>query len=511
MSAFAAYLDDSASVIRRFTPAGDESWTPPADAGPEGDAFAHRKRLSAAAAWLAGSLDSRKRLDAVCLGVSDAVCRSLTAPSAEPDVVIAAARGKGEEWGAHSAVGATEPLAAPPSARRRRSAHPETGDSHFPVLTIHDASVRVLLDELDKRAVRVGAVLTLWHALCRAWDESLPTDRAREDLPAQSDNGNTEPTTESPITAILTQIDEHTVVWAWSRGRRLVTGGRAALAHTHPPDDQPFSDTHELDYRSACGRISLDWLTWSAQLGRTPDRILIIGPEADARRLAAECDRLWPDAPHREIVEGDPVAATLNQLVAADPIRPESDGRTCVATLTNRPGRAHRRLHQWIGVSLLVVAVAIGGLGWRFNTQAERYQRESANIEARVSSQLTPIDPRLARDPRPARALEGRIAELATQSEGFEEPDPPLPILQEFLRVGNAIGDAPDVRIERFEVGENRSVLRLRIPDTATGEQIVEALRTSDGAIRWVEAGAGGLQTGRVILNGTWTIEGPRL
>ena len=493
MSSIACYIDDNAQVVRLLKPEGDSRWTPAKEIGDD-DAFAHRNHLAEAAEWLTDAIGSRKRLDLVCLGVSDALCRWMTAPSAEPNVVIAAARGKGEEWGHGASVGTIEPLTAPHRKVRKQSAASHAPASHFPVISIHDAAIRVLLDELDTRGVRVGSVMTVWHAMCRAWDESLPTERALEDLAKASDNGNTETTATSPITAILITPDDNSIVWAWSRGRRLVTGGRAVVA--------------AADLDNACGRIALDWLTWSAQLGHSPERIIIISPNADA--LAQQCERFWPAATPRQIPEVDPIAATLNQLLAADHIKPESDGRTCVATLTNRPSRAHRRLSQWVGVIMLAIALAIGGVGWQFNRQANHYRDKGQDIQTDIREKLAPIDQRLARDPRPIKALENIINELAAGSEGFVEPELPLPILNELLRVATSLEGAEGVTVERIEITETRSVLRLQIPDTATGEQIIEALRTSEGDIRWIESPTGSL-TGRLVFNGAWTLEDERL
>ncbi len=331
---------------------------------------------------------------------------------------------------------------------------------------------------------------------------------AMEDLGKGSDNGNTQTAASSPITAILITTEDNAVVWAWSRGRRLLTGGRNFIALNSPSDSVEPVGPSTPDYSSACGRIALDWLTWSAQIGQSPERLIIVSP--DANEIARHCARLWPTAKHRQIPEIDPVAATLNQLITADPIKPESDARTCVASLTNRPSKAHRRLNQWAGVLLLAVALTIAGLGWQFRRQSAVYNEQEEAIATNIEGKLAPIDQRMARDPRPKRALENKINELAAGSEGFVEPDLPLPILSELLRVGAALEKTEDVKIERLEITETRSVLRLSIPDTVTGEQIIENLRTSTGSIRWIESNTG-IQTGRLVLNGAWTIEGDRL
>lgn len=507
MSSIASYIDDNAQTIRLLKPDGDAKWSPGKDIGDD-DAFAHRNRLSSAADWIVASLSQKKRLDLVCLGVSDALCRWMTAPSTEPNVVAAVARGKGEEWGSVAAIGTTEPLTAPHRKSHQRTTAVHGAESHFPAISIHDASYRVLLDELDTRGIRVGSVLTIWHAMCRAWDESLPTERAMEDLGKGSDNGNTQTAASSPITAILITTEDNAVVWAWSKGRRLLTGGRNFVAHNNTSDSIETVGPSIPDYSSACGRIALDWLTWSAQLGQSPERLIIVSP--DANEIAKQCARLWPTAKQRQIPEIDPIAATLNQLITADPIKPESDARTCVASLTNRPSKAHRRLNQWAGVLLLAIALTIAGLGWQFRKQSSVYNEQEQAIATNIAAKLTPIDQRMARDPRPKRALENKINELAAGSEGFVEPGLPLPILSELLRVGAALKDTENVKIERLEITETRSVLRLSIPDTVTGEQIIENLRTSTGSIRWIESNTG-IQTGRLVLNGAWTLESDRL
>ncbi|MCB9838615.1 MAG: hypothetical protein H6813_04685 [Phycisphaeraceae bacterium] len=510
MSSTACYFDVSAETARLFAQAGESRWTPAGDLADD-DPFAPRKRLQDIAMWLTEGVGSKKRIDLFCLGVSDSMCQWLSAPSAEMNVVAAAARGKGEEWGPGAALGTIEPLTSPHQKAKRseKQAPGRRSGTHFPVLAIHDAPARVLLDALDRDGIRVGSIVSLWHAMCRAWDESLPTERVREELKSGSDNGSTETAAASPITAILVTTDDNALVWVWSRGRQLVTGGRAALIraeHIDQTDSTPTTPPSS-PLADVCGRLALDWLTWSAQLGQTPERIIIISP--DAREIATECERLWPTAPARLIPEIDPVKATIDRLSAGVPVKPEADARTCIASLTNRPGRAHRRLNQWVGVILLGVAIAIIGLGFRLHAQAGQYQQQERSFQAEIVGKLGDIDQRLARDPRPLLAIDNKINQLATTNEGFEEPALPLPILTELMRVATALQGAEGVKIERIEITETRSTLRLQIPDTVTGERVIEALRTSDGKIRWIES-AGPL-TGRLVLNGAWTVEEPRL
>lgn len=510
MSSVACYFDHAAQIARLLSPDSDSKWLSNNDLGDD-DAFGPRNSLAEAADWLTDAVGPRKRIDLVCVGVSDSMCRWLSAPSAEPNVVAAAARGKGEEWGAGAMLGTIEPLTSP-HQKAKQSAKPTTGrrtESHFPVLAIRDAPARVLLDNLDANGVRVGSVVTLWHAMCRAWDESLPTERVREELGRGSDNENTEAAAASPITAIITTTGDQSVVWAWSRGRQLITGGHAAIGRASQSNfsDHAESNTETPAYEAAFGRIALDWLTWAAQLGQTPNNIIIISP--DASEIALQCDRIWPTAPHRLVPEIDPVAATLNRLLSADPIRPESDARTCVATLTNRPSRAHRRLSQWVGVILLAFAVAVIGFGWKLHAQAGAYARLERVTKAQIALKLGDIDERMSRDPRPLRAIDNKINELVSGNEGFVEPALPLPILTELLRVAAALEGADGVTVERIEITESRSTLRLLIPDTATGERVIEALHAPGGKIRWIEA-AGPL-TGRLIFNGAWALEDLRL
>jgi hypothetical protein len=510
MSSVACYFDHIAGIARLLSPDSDTKWLPGNELSDD-DAFGPRNRLAEAADWLTDAVGPKKRIDLVCVGVSDSVCRWLSAPSAEPNVVAAAARGKGEEWGAGAMLGTIEPLTSP-YQKSKQSGKPAIGrrsESHFPILAIHDAPARVLLDNLDANGVRVGSVVTLWHAMCRAWDDSLPTERVREELGRGSDNGNTEAAAASPITAIIATTGDHSVVWAWSRGRQLITGGRAAIGRASPSSlsDPAEPGAEAPGYEAAFGRIALDWLTWAAQLGQTPNNIIIISP--DANEIARQCDRIWPTAPRRLVPEIDPVAATLNRLLGADPIRPESDARTCVATLTNRPGRAHRRLNQWVGVILLAVAVTVIGFGWKLHAQANGYAGLERAAKAQIATKLASIDERLARDPRPLRAIDIKINELTSGNEGFTEPALPLPILNELLRVAAALEGVEGVKVERIEITESRSTLRLLIPDTATGERVIESLHAPGGKIRWIEA-AGPL-TGRLVFNGAWSLEDQRL
>jgi hypothetical protein len=571
-----------AGVVRQWT--APERSLAPDEAGP-GVAAAR-----AGARWIAEALSSVgvRRLAGVCVDADGAVCAWLSAPSPDPSVVQATiAQSAAESDGSGAGVGAARLLAmsAPDGAaglagdtsvqalatidpndeaaapRRalslRRPAAATPGAKHrYAVLAVPDAPVRVLLDELDALGVEVACALSLWHALASAWDAGAGSRSSRV---VASD---------APPAAVLMVDPAGSLVWAWTREGELVAGGAMRLAtrarglerdaagnssaasdglitaqqaaaakNPSPPADAPTpmgpgEDVALIDFTPAdAGRLTMDWLAWSAQLGHCPRRVVCLsvptltggpdagsgGPEALARNLA----RVWPNATIDGAVHQDPVGATLARLAGLgaqgdDPAPAPADAsalpveqrpRAVLTGLSSRPGRADRRLYQWVAAALAAGALVVGALGWKVQQSSDDARAAAADLSAQRLKLLKDlesrgVDPTLSKTPFKAperlNAALGRLREQAAQLK------PPRPYLTELVRVLTALkgvndgvtdpepaapGEPPapsrKTLLSEIDMSPVAASVKLTVPDAVLGPQILDRLQHLPGQLPW--------------------------
>jgi len=508
-----AYLEPDLSLVRILSGSGDSTWRPdPAELEAEGgEGQLHHltgpepATIAEAAAWSAGAAQPQNRLDHVCVGVDQALCVWLAAPSADPGVVTAALRHRGEEWGDFGATFSTvQPLASEePKAEEEDSSAGERSmltrvrerfarqrgqneTKRMGVLCLQDGAVRNWLDELDRRGVRVGVISTLWHAAARAW--------AGE---------------ETGVTAVALIERGGRITWAWGQDGDLLAGGIAAL----PPEQElergsgPNGDsTVALMDEAEAGRLVLDWLTWSAQLGASPDRIVVVGHGAE--RIASALGERWADAQVEVVDEGDPVGATLERLREA-PLgegRAE-DPRRALVVLSRRPGRAHRRLYVWAAAAIGLLGVALAGVSFKMQQRADDFREQASELEASLRGAILEVDPNAANAPNPVRELRTTLATEMDRKPKIEEPPPPEPILEELERLAAAIakmeslgGTIQTINLTDSLQGGN-IILRFSGFEAEQIQRDVEAL---DGAIRWQGQISGQPPNVRLVLTGIW-------
>lgn len=492
MSAFAAWIREDLSEVRLLTPSGEAVWraeAPASDAQP--DAFALRDRAQQAAAWTALQLDSSKRLNVVCVDIEDAACVFASAPSAEPEVVLAAMRSGATDYDALTMRGHMQPLAraakkssgamSSPTLEklfRRNARQPSapTGSVRTAVLATPDSLVRLWLDHLDRLGVRVGVTVSLWHAIGAIWGRPA----ASED-DAQPEDG-VEARDIGPIDAVILE-DSGRLIWSWMRGGRLVAAGELSVRRSGFGSEKWESGAW---FPIAASRLALDWLTWSTHLGENPNHVRVVGP--DASDLAGVLDERWPHAEVRSTVANDPIGAALRALnddAVAD-VEDDDPGKTLVA-LTRRRGRAHAKLYTWAGAATGLCAVAIFALGWR--TMERRAQLQSAASQVRSASTLVvaEVAPELQNNPDKARALDSVLQQMRSESPEIIDPAPARPVLDELARLAGAFEELGGAGLFFLDIDLNEGLpnATVRVPDFATGEDLREALRRSPGAIDW--------------------------
>jgi hypothetical protein len=452
-------------------------------------AAALRDRVRRAAEWTVATAPSR-RVAWVVVDVADAACAWIKAPSAAEPVIAASLRGLTQEWGELAPMGAIEMLTpglgtggAGGGVLDRLRGRPSSEDAeaesapHKPaalgpqglaVLTLPDALTRLWLDELDRRGARVGAVLTLWHAMARVWG-------------AEEGDGDAEQTV-----AVLLTTPGGRVVWAWARGDgSLIIGGEAALETT--TDEGEHSPEDAAD--SAARRVCLDWLSWAGQLGDAPARLVVVGDDPDAwgERISAG----WRSLEWRGVDALDAAALTLERLSGERPDPASATGARGLTSLSRRPTRAARARYRLVALALLCLLIALGSVAFRLNRKADGW-RDRADVvlgEARAAA--------AAGWPAAGRPTGNLVRWADTQYEielnqgpAFQPPPEPEQVFAEYQRVAEILADHAEretIRLESLTISQEQgsNTLTFRVEERETGTSIRLGLQSEDAYLDW--------------------------
>lgn len=532
-----------------------------------------------AAKWISETLDSvgLRRLATLCVDADGSVCAWLSAPSPEQPVIEASIMQAAQDAGAGDAtgLGAGRLLAmASPSGAAGLAVVPDTsvqalatldevpsdetatkksllkpgsagrtttGRKHrFAVLAVPDAPIRVLVDELDQLGIDVDGVCTLWHAMAQAWDRS----------------GSASPLESSDDSLASVLVDPSgRLIWAWSSAGQLVAGGTIRLASVAKPSSEAAPEALVLDgatrrmndpaapamlefTSSEAGRLVMDWLAWSVQLGHCPKRVICLatptltdgavdGAGALGRKLAAA----WPGATVDAGTYDDPISATIARLaglgsdedtnasgaMAASPATAAArnmSARSVLMPLSSRAGRADRSKYRWLAAIILMGAIAVGGLGWQLGKAAQAAEdaaKTAGNDRFNKLKELESIIPGLSQDRDAKGTLETRVQKLREEAAKIRAP---RPVVEETLRLIKALGSAKDVKLTEFDCNAmfNAKAV-LIVPDAETGPTILERLREIPGVLPWsgtVPASFSSSSQRSYVLTGIWPIEDPR-
>lgn len=512
---------DRLSALRLLGPRTSEVWHPagalPGSGPPTVDANLNAVRDGAA--WVRERLTSagdRSTLAALCLDPDGAICSWLTAPSDDQAILHAVARGvsAGGHDGEHDDAG----LAPVPTARALdhfgsvgsgmslqslspsangtasngaakpgKSKHADASTRRrMAVLGVPDSTAGILVDSLDGLGVATPPAISLWHAMAQAWDPASPTN-ARTDAP-QADRLVAD---DVPVTAIVLIEPQGRLTWAWSRHGVLLTGGsmrlpRARLdpAHAGAAAVGGPGEGHiaRLD-ASHAARLSAEWLSWSAQTGAAPGRVVLLSPDRHAglspAELASGLVKAWPGAVIDVITDEDPVTLTLRRTLEDD--GPSSSDQA-IAALSTRPGRAHRSMYTWLAlaiVGLAAGALAVAVMSWR--TAGDARARADA---IRTSTRTAALDH--YNDPLATAA--GIIITLRDELATLENQDAPaatnefMPVMQELetvsLVIASVIASSPGSEFLSISIDNLSGLqqLRMRFPDIGTFEDFRNAL-----------------------------------
>ncbi|MEQ8770158.1 MAG: hypothetical protein RIB60_06580 [Phycisphaerales bacterium] len=455
----------------------DDAWAAP-------NAAASDQICADGADWVRSTLamtSKARTISTLCLDPDGSVCSWVSSPTGDPELVratIESTRGTtaemdagGYESGSHGRFpdlpGETsyEPLAD-------REA---PGSQRLAVLAVPEVPARMLIDELDARGVRVGRAVSLWHAAAQAWDPSGPGAASNGSAIAEH----------APATAVvLIDPDAPRIVWCWSVRGALVAGGTIRLRSEHRDDE-----TLPVVTRSSIGRLASEWLSWSVQLGVAPDRIVTVGSvdahAEDGLSIAKVGDAIgsnWPGASVAVIDDDDPIGTTLRRLVAAEDLgrsTPADAGaaRSGLTALTGRPTRAHRSMHVWAALALVVGAIGIGAAAYKVWDDGRSLDDAIAAAESDRREAINAIDPGLFNEFNPMDALRQRVsAEQAALNQTGAFPRP-KPVLEQLETMTLVLG-VPGIELDSIDLSSLLSVqATVRVDDIALAEQLGQSLR----------------------------------
>lgn len=506
---------------------GDEIWHAPSEAD-------QRDVVVRASEWIADQLvNSGKRIDRLCLDVDGAVCSWLHATSADPKLVRALIEGArpvddafGEDAGEApmrfpdlpGEVG-FQPLATPPASSGgitllpQPKSQPVEHVSRFGVVATPDIPARLLIDELDRKGIEVGSVVSLWHVGSRVWDPKAPTPGSG--LPngsASSPSSNiVGDSAHESCTAVVLIDPLGRLVWAWSLRGELLSAGSLRLPsrklkdadHEHAePEDAPRLKGEVFAAslgENAIGRLSAEWLGWGAQLGLVPERVTVIATATafkaeesiDAAALGTAIRRALPSSSVDLIDDEDPVGLTLRRFAERIDRGKEpktADGaREALLELNNRAGKSHRGMYRWVALALVVASVLLIAVSIKLRSVAKDVTNQEAAVRVQKREILVKIDPILETDPLP----EIRLAQIVGELQGKVAPagavPPPLPILQEFETMSLLLGD-PAYEIRQIRFSEVAAQAVVIVEGTSEYEFLREGLRRIAGSrVEWNE------------------------
>ena len=456
-----------------------------------------------AAAWVRERLDKDAGgLAAVVIDGSGGLCAWMDTPSDSPELLAAAIRqsesGVWGDWsGSDDEAGVAERGGSSIQAL-------STLEGRVPVIAMPDVSVRVFIDALDGLGVRVGRIESLWHAIALAWSGRTQTD---DDRFAGSDEAEV---------GVL-QIERGasgswTAVWAWGSGGRLSAGGDARV-----PEGAIVGI--EADANQLAGRLSSDWLAWSAQLGRAPKRLVCLLPDdpaTDPSPLLAAISRTLSDSSIDAVRVSDATEATLARLAERTPggklAREASadDPRSSMVELGRRPGRSHRAMYRWTTLAMLIAGAALAALGWKLDRAGTQSQEMAMSIRAENRAEFAETFPLHADHAFPDDVINARLNELRQAARGPDESASNKPIMEAMDTLTLILGNAVDVQLVDMSFQYELATATVIVPDTETGELLPEMLNAASRHLQWT--GQFARQSGRranttelrYALTGSW-------
>lgn len=481
--------------VRLVGQTGDAAWPQTGTASRDDSVDQNPSVYADIAAWLKSNLQgarSRDSLELICLDAGGSVYSWLSAPSQDSNLVALLAR-----QGSSSPDDSTTPVVTPVAfyaptpldsavqplpTDADHAATPKPGKGE-PVASVRTAALaatdlpaRMIVDALDTAGVRVGEVATIWHAMALAWDRGAAQTQSEDGVASSS-----------PITAVVTIDERARLLWCWSHKGQLLAGGSIRLRAVPVEGEEP----QPLCTRSDTARIAADWISWSMQLARSPQRVVCVLPEGlavdDAESLrpgevGEELAKAWPGANVDAVLHDDPIGATLRRVVThleATPATEQSTAGSALVSTSARPGRAHRSMYVWLAAAIALGGVVLGILGWRFRQSAAKSEEAADRWRASWKEPLKQALPDFKPFPSMGelKSLEKMIADRESAGKLPDRVERAKPVMNELEGISLALS-SPRVELRSLKVPTDSPVQIVAISNsTADAESVLEALK----------------------------------
>ncbi|MBK7403829.1 MAG: hypothetical protein IPJ41_04140 [Phycisphaerales bacterium] len=469
--------------VRLITGRSEETWSFPRIPGD--DTGALERGLREAAAWVSERLkvQGRAELAAVVLDSDGALCSWLTTTSTDPAAVDAMLRHAGEPGEDE----ATHAMGSPPHLSLSEDVRVPGGATIQPLLSpggegavrarlgvmaVPDASVRLLLDELDSQGVGVGRVVTIWHAMSEAFDGEGSLGHA-ERVVAES---------ASTVAQVLVDPSSGRLVWSWSRGGAPLCAGSFRVEKT--------GESEVRIARRDIARLATDWIAWSTQLGASPSRLRLVAPPgawADESGMGEAVSGAWPGATADITFDEDPVSLALARFAERESDAP-AEAKPSLEQLGMRPGRQHRAMYWWAAAAIVLASLGMGVAAWKVQSSASAIRRDAAKARSDWRKQAEQLLPAVATGPAASRSFDGKaIADLRESIDKRRQSLTPIkatpekPVLQELETLAFVLGN-PDYDVQKIDLSSAAVVIDLYVPDTAAYEELVASLGSIAGS-----------------------------
>lgn len=498
----------------------DQTWTFPdvlAD-----DRAALLRGLREAADWIAAQTKAQNRssLGAVVLDSDGSHAGWVTTHSEEPESLAAAlqqaaAPAAGEDDGTglveappQVALSPDMQIAGAVSVQPMVPIHPHPkhpGQAHqkrrVGVVVVPDATIRLLLDELDDRGIGVGRVVSIWHALTEAFGGGSVN---RADRVIASPDGT--------VAHALVDPDDGRLVWVWSRENAPIASGAFRLAKGVPVTGEatPFVLT-----ASDLARLAGEWLAWATQLGASPTRFRLMLPEwiwQDEQSLGTCVSAVWPGATADIMMEDDPVAHLLASFADALGDGTVESSGPVLEQLQHRPGKPHRAMYRWAAAAITIAAMGMGAAAYRIHDIAKVASTKANDSRTAWRTKAGGLSPEInegifASPAYDAKMIEDLRLALETRRRAVAPIaiTPQKPVLRELETLSYVLGN-PDYEVRKITLSPLSVTIDLVVPDTAAYEELINSLERIAGSsiAEWDQTPRAQGDGVRVTLNGTW-------
>lgn len=385
-----------------------------------------------------------------------------------------------------------------------KGASPARGAQRVGVLAAADVPARLLLDALDARGVRVGSVLTIWHALAQAWTTPADTAQAQttdDPLVQRTTEGEANPGAPTAVVIVDAALGGGGgLAWCWAHEGTLLAGGFMRLRVVGADSATAGgADPSVVLTREDIGRLASEWLAWGVQVAARPSRVVCVLPTrlsndhggldaGGAAQLIARAAGGEALARLDAAVDSDPLGTTLRKLAgvleATEASATPTAGQALVAT-SQRAGSAHRRLYLWGSAALFALAGALGVAGMGLHRQAEAGEERAAAWGGYWRPLAQEIYP-AALSPRPGLTAEDEIDdEIARRKPvALSERDLELsrPVLTELDAISLVVG-VPDVTLREITLDSARAEVVLAGLTTEQADGITAGLSRVGGSV----------------------------